>query len=127
MHFTCTARLLLTWQSMSVFFQLWMADYLKQYKFAFEGYVLGTSQATICCDAYMVGTLSPMWNVSITIVLPVYTSPWEIFHHSSKQTIVVLAKWPFIWPSHPSIHYLATQKTLSVAQKVGHNLQDANI
>ena len=32
------------------FFQLQMADYLKQHKFTFEGYGLGIAQATICCD-----------------------------------------------------------------------------
>ena len=68
----------------------------------------------------MVGALSCMWNVSITIVLPVYTSPWKIFHDSSKQ-----------WHNGHSFgchtHYLTTQKTLSVVQKVGHDLQDANI
>ena len=106
------------------FFQPWMADYLKQHKLTFEGYILGIAQATICCDIYMVGALSRMWNVSITIISPVYTSPWKLFHDSSKHNIVVLANGHSFGRQ---THYSATQKSSSVAQKVGHDLQDANI
>ena len=35
--------------------------------------------------------------------------------------------WQNGHPFGHNIHYLATQKTLSVAQKVGHDLQDTNI
>ena len=91
------------------FSQPWMADYLKQHKLTFEGYVLGTAQATICCDVYMVGALSHMWNVSITIVCQ------SIYHHGTYIMIprsITLLFWQNGHSFGRRTHYLATQKNI---------------
>ena len=62
----------------------------------------------IWCDRNIIGTISMMFNVAITIVSPSYASPWRVFHNTSHPGIVLVINAGDIDSTYPMTHISST-------------------
>ena len=71
-----------------VFFPL-MKNYLKKRKIGFTTYLEKMFTGEIWCDEYILGAIAKMWQIRITVVSPLYSPPWDIFHDGCAHMVLV--------------------------------------
>ena len=68
-----------------------MEGYLKKYSILYNAYVKGIYNGTIWANNYMIGALSRMFNVKITVVSPYYSDVWNVFHKSAIPDVIIVS------------------------------------
>ena len=68
-----------------------MKNYLKKRKIGFITYLEKVFSGEIWCDEYLLAGIAKMWHIRITIVSPMFSPPWEIFHDGETPHVVLVA------------------------------------
>ena len=68
-----------------VFFFPIVKEYLEKHRISYNSYVKGIYHGTIWADKYIIGALSRMLNIKITVISPYYSDVWNVFHRSAIQ------------------------------------------
>ena len=74
-----------------VFFFPIMEEYLKKICISYNVYVKGIYHGTIWADTYMIGALSRMFSIKITVISPYYADVWNVFHRSAIPDVVIVS------------------------------------
>ena len=61
-----------------------MEPYLKRLNISFNTYVMAVFNGRIWADEYILGTISKMFNVRISVVSPYLSDMWNVFHDGAK-------------------------------------------
>ena len=91
-----------------VFFFPIMEGYLKKYSISYNAYVKGIYNGTIWADNYMIGALSRMLNVKITVVSPYYSDVWNVFHKSGIPDVIIVSNGGDFGTKSAVTHFTAT-------------------
>ena len=67
-----------------------MVDYLKLKQLTFTSYVIGVYNGRVWADEFLIGAISMMYNVRITVVSPYFSDVWNVFHDRHVQPDIVL-------------------------------------
>ena len=68
-----------------------------------------------------------MWNISISVVSPVYRSEWKIHHDTTESDILIVSNGHQLGHEREATHYSPTESTLKSWKKVGHNIDDLSV
>ena len=74
-----------------------LSKFLRKNELTFEGYVMAVARGHIRCDHYVLLAITGMWNISITIVSPAYTTEWKVHHNSVDPRCSNSIKWSWLW------------------------------
>ena len=72
------------------FFHPKMKKYLDDHKIGFSQYILKMFTGEIWCDEFILGAISRMWNIRISIVSPHYCPVWDLFHGGGTPHVVLI-------------------------------------
>ena len=72
------------------FFHPKMKTYLDNHKIGFSQYILKMFTGEIWCDEFILGAISRMWNIRISIVSPHYCPVWDLFHGGGTPHVVLI-------------------------------------
>ena len=100
--------------------------FLEKKELTFETYVLAVAKGDIRCDRYVLLAITSMWNISITIISPVYSTEWKVHHDSVDPDIVILSNGHQFGNANEATHYSSTILSLKNAKKVGYDT-DLNV
>ena len=96
-----------------------MEGYLKKNSISYNAYVKAVYNGTIWADNYMIGALSRMFNVKITVVSPYYSDVWNVFHKSAIPDIIIVSNGGDFGARNGVTHFTATRGTETVWRCVG--------
>ena len=65
--------------------------HLKRNHITYHSYLQGISDGVICVDRFIVSAISMMWNISISVVSPVYSREWKIHHNATEADILIVS------------------------------------
>ena len=105
-----------------LFFFPIMEGYLKKYSISYNAYVKGIYNGTIWADNYMIGVLSRMLNVKITVVSPYYSDVWNMFHKSAIPDVIIVSNGGDFGTKSAVTHFTATRGSENVWQCVGSDI-----
>ena len=105
-----------------VFFFPIMKEYLKKHRISYNSYVKGVYHGRIWADKYVIGALSRMLNVKITVVSPYYSDVWNVFHKSAMPDVVIVSNGSDFGSKSAVTHFTATRGTENVLQCVGSDI-----
>ena len=101
--------------------------YLKQNHITYQSYLQGISDGVIRVDRFIVSAISKMWNISISVVSPVYNSEWKIHHDATEADILIVSNGHQLGHAKEATHYSPTESTLKSWKKVGHDVVDLSV
>ena len=104
-----------------------MSDYLSKKALTYEGYITGVSLGDISADQFMILAISRMWNISISILSPVFNTIWNLYHKSKNPSIVIIGNGREFSNKRESHHYSPMEKTLPSAKKLGHDIDNIDV
>ena len=93
----------------------------------FETYVLGVATVSVWGDKYVIGAIEHMFNLSISIVLPAYMTPWKIFHNSEIADIVVISNGFHFGHKKQPTHFSPTEHLSENWKKIGHDVENTKV
>ena len=105
-----------------VFFFPIMEEYLKKYCILYNAYVKGIYCGKMWVDQYMIGALSRMLNIKITVISPYYADVWNVFHKSALPDVAVLSNWGDFGTKSAVTHFTATHGSDNVWRYVGSDI-----
>ena len=74
-----------------VFFFPIVKENLEKHHISYNSYVKGIYHGAIWADKYIIGALSRMLNIKITVISPYYSDVWNVFHRSAIQDVVIVS------------------------------------
>ena len=105
-----------------VFFFPIMEEYLKKYCISYNTYIKGVYHGTIWADQYMIGALSKMFNIKITVISPYYADVWNVFHKSTFPNVVIVSNGGDFGTQSAVTHFTATCGSENVWQCVSRDV-----
>ena len=105
-----------------VFFFPIMEEYLKKHHISYNSYVKGIYHGTIWADKYVIGALSRMFNVKITVISPYYSDVWNVFHRSAMPDVVIVSNGGDFGSKSAVTHFPATRGSETIWQCVGSDI-----
>lgn len=90
------------------FFEPFLRPRLKEMQQTFESYIRNIMIGNIWGDEIILGAISRMFNIKITVLSPCYSKPWNVFHKSGVPHVVLIfngANWN---SQRPPTHITAT-------------------
>ena len=99
-----------------------MEAYLKKYSISYNAYVKDIYNGTIWADNYMIGALSRMFNVKITVVSPYYSDVWNVFHRSGIPDVIIVSNGEDFGTKSAVMHFTVTCRSENVWQCVGSDI-----
>ena len=82
----------------------------------------GIYHGTIWADKYIIGALSRMLNIKITVISPYYSDVWNVFHRSAIQDVVIISNGRDFGAKSVVTHFTATHGTENVWRCVGSDI-----
>ena len=73
------------------FYYLKMEAYLDHHKLSYSAYIMHLYRGDIWADEFMLGALSRMFDITISVISPLYNDVWQIFHNSGIPHIVIIS------------------------------------
>ena len=67
-----------------------LKEFLDTRQITFIDYVYAVARGEVWADEFMIVTISHMWNVTISIISPGYSSEWNVFHKCSMAHIYII-------------------------------------
>ena len=86
-----------------------MEEYLRRNKLSYSSYIMNLYCGNIWADEFMLGALSRMFNLKITVVSPAYDDIWNIFHASGLPHVVIMANGGNFGKKGGVMHFSATK------------------
>lgn len=86
--------------------------YLDETGMSFTSYVKNVFIGNIWGDYVILGAISKMWNICVTVLSPNYKIPWRLFHNSGLPHVVLVCNggdWDY---NRPMSHVSATGKVI---------------
>ena len=77
--------------SQVVFFFSIVKEYLEKHCISYNLYVKGIYHGTTWADEYIIGALSRMLNIKITVISLYYSDVWNVFHRSTIPDVVIVS------------------------------------
>ena len=71
------------------FFAPKMEKYLKESKKGYNRYVYGVYNGDIWCDEYILGAIVHMFNIRITVISPLFSDLWHVYHDRKEDPDVI--------------------------------------
>ena len=68
-----------------------------------------------------------MWNVSISILSPVFNAICNLYHESTNHSVVIIGNSREFGNKRESHHYSQTEETLPSAKKLGHDIDNIDV
>ena len=81
---------------------------LKKMQQSLHSFVLNVMKGNIYGDAILLGVITKMWNVRITVVSLEYTKPWKVMHKSEGADIVLVFNGADFTARVPVTHVTST-------------------
>ena len=72
------------------FFAPKMDNYLKESKIGYNWYVYGVYNGDIWCDEYILGAIVHMFNIRISVISPLFSDLWHVYHDGKEDPDVIL-------------------------------------
>ena len=101
--------------------------HLKRNRITYQSYLQGISDGVIRVGRFIVSAISMMWNISVSVVSPVYSSEWKIHHNATEADILIVSNGHQLGHAKEATHYSPTESTLKSWKKVGHNVVDLSV
>ena len=89
---------------------------------SYNSYVKGIYHRTIWADKYIIGALSRMLNIKITVISPYYLDIWNVFHRSAIPDAVIVSHGQDFGAKNVVTHFTATRGTENVWRCVGNDI-----
>ena len=105
-----------------VFFFPIVKEYLEKHCISYNSYVKGIYHGTIWADKYIIGTLSRMLNIKITVISPYYSDVWNVFHRSTIPDVVIVSNGRDFGAKSAAMHFTATRGTENIWRCVGSDI-----
>ena len=105
-----------------VFFFPIVKEYLEKHRISYNSYVKGIYHGTIWADKYIIGALSRMLNIKITVISPYYSDVWNVFHRSAIPDVVIVSNGRDFGAKSVVMHFIATCGTENVWRCVGSDI-----
>ena len=67
-----------------------MRKYLDTNKLTFSSYVMAVYHGTIWADEFIIGAISMLFNIRISIISPLFSNIWHVYHDGAEKADVVL-------------------------------------
>ena len=94
----------------------------KKHRISYNSYVKGIYHGTIWADKYIIGALSRMLNIKITVISPYYSDVWNVFHRSTIPDVVIVSHGRDFGAKNPVTHFTATCGTENIWRCVGSDI-----
>ena len=82
----------------------------------------GIYYGTIWADNYIIGALSRMLKVKITVISPFYSDVWNVFHRSAMPDVIIVSNGRDFGAKNAVTHLTATHGTEKVWRCVGSDI-----
>ena len=105
-----------------VFFFPMVKEYLEKHRISYNLYVKGIYHGTIWADKYIIGALSRMLNIKITVISPFYSDVWNVFHRSAMPDVIIVSNGGDFGAKNAVTHFTATRGTENVWRCVGSDI-----
>ena len=105
-----------------VFFFPIVKEYLEKHRISYNSYVKGIYHGTIWADKYIIGVLSRMLNIKITVISPFYSDVWNVFHRSTMPDVIIVSNGGDFGAKNAVTHFTATHGTENVWKCVGSDI-----
>ena len=107
------------------FFAPKMKEYLKNCKISYNRYIYAVYHGEIWCDEYILGAISRMYNIRLSIISPLFSDLWNVYHDGKGKPDVVLVINGRGFRTHYDriTHFTATKGTEHKWQCVGSSQQ----
>ena len=67
-----------------------MSSYLQSNNLTYLSYVMGTYHGSIWGDEFIIGVITMMFNIRITVISPYFNDLWHIFHDGLEEPDIIL-------------------------------------
>ena len=108
--------------SQVVFFFPIVKEHLEKHCISYNSYVKGIYHGTIWADEYIIGALSRMLNIKITVISPYYSDVWNVFHRSAIPDVVIVSNGRDFGAKNAVTNFTATHGTENVWRWVGSDI-----
>ena len=105
-----------------VFFFPIVKEYLEKHRISYNSYVKGIYHRTIWADNYIIGVLSRMLNIKITVISPFYSDVWNVFHRSAMPDVIIVSNGRDFGAKNAVTHFTATCGTENIWKCVGSHI-----
>ena len=102
-----------------VFFFPIVKEYLEKHRISYNSYVKGIYHGTIWTDKYIIGALSRMLNIKISVISLYYSDIWNVLHRSGIPDVVIVSNGGDFGAKSTVTHFTATCGTENVWRCVG--------
>ena len=82
----------------------------------------GIYHGTIWADEYIIGALSRMLNIKITVISPYCSDVWNVFHRSAIPDVVIVSNGGDFGAKSAVTHFTAAHGTENVWRCVGSDI-----
>ena len=72
------------------FFVPKMQKYLKESKLGYNKYIYSVYHGEIWCDEYILGAIGRMFNIRISVISPLFSGLWHVYHDGKEDADVIL-------------------------------------
>ena len=108
--------------SQVVFFFPIVKEYLEKHCISYNSYVKIIYHGTIWADEYIIGALSRMLNIKITVISPYYSDVWNVFHRSAIPDVVIVSNDRDFGAKSAVTHFTASYGIEKVWRCVGSDI-----
>lgn len=103
----------------SFHFERYLHEFLLDANMTLESYINNVFTGHIWCDRIIIGAISMMFNVPITVLSPTYAQPWKVFHNTAHPGIILIANGGDMESTCPMSHISSTGSNLFNNTKKG--------
>ena len=99
-----------------------MEAYLEHHNLSYSAYIMHLYRGDIWADEFMLGALSRMFDITISVISPLYNDVWQIFHNSGLPHVVIISNGGDIGKKRGASHFSATRGKGPKWSCIGENL-----
>ena len=92
-----------------VFFYPKMKKYLNKFKMGYNAYIKLLYKGFIWGDEFMLGAISRMFNIKITVISPFYSDVWNVYHKSGLWDVIIVSNGSNFGAKNAVTHFSATK------------------